>query len=240
VVCLRHALERARTRWPDCSGALYYKMNDNFPAASWSTADWYGVPKIAHYLCQDAFSPLHACIVFDRLLLAGAAVNLPMFLLDDTDALKGQAWKVVVRAVDGQLREIKRQEYKGQGSINAPFRLGTFALTWQETDTTPLFFIVEVQVRGRIADRTFYWLNFELAKGCLFNRPRTKLALSARGNRVTVVNTGRAPALAVNVARSGHLDTFTVSDNYFWLDPGERRVVEVNDARGLSVSAWNG
>jgi beta-mannosidase len=26
---LRHTLERARTRWLDCTGALYYKMNDN-------------------------------------------------------------------------------------------------------------------------------------------------------------------------------------------------------------------
>lgn len=239
VVCLRHALERARTRWPDCSGALYYKMNDNFPAASWSTADWYGAPKIAHYLCQDAFSPLHACLVFHRVLLAGAAVELPVFLLDDADALKGQTWKAVVRAVDGQLREFKRQEYKGQGSIDAPMKLGTFALTWQQTDTAPLFFIVEVQVRGRVVDRTFYWMNFELVKGCLFDRPRTTLALSAKGHRVTVANTGRAPALAVNVARPGQLDTFTVSDNYFWLDPGECRTVVVNDVRGLSVSAWN-
>ena len=36
AVGVRHALERARTRWPQCTGALYYKLNDNSPAASWS------------------------------------------------------------------------------------------------------------------------------------------------------------------------------------------------------------
>jgi beta-mannosidase len=240
VVCLRHALERARTCWPDCSGALYYKMNDNYPAASWSTADWYGAPKIAHYLCQDAFSPLHACIVFDRVLLAGAAVNLPVFMLDDADVLKGKPWCVLVRAVDSRLKEIKREVFKGRGVVGSPRKVGHFSLTWQQTDTTPLFFVVDVLVHGRLADRTFYWLNFELAKGCLFNRPRTKLTLLAKGRRVTVANTGRVPALAVNIARPGHLDTFTVSDNYLWLDAGESRTVVVNDARGLTVSAWNG
>jgi len=76
-------------------------------------------------------------------------------------------------------------------------------------------------------------------KGCLLTLPRTTLVWKADGNRVTVTNTGKLPAVAVNVARPGRLDTFRVSDNYFWLDAGESRTVEVSEADGLVAEAWN-
>ena len=240
IVCLRHTLERARTRWPDCAGALYYKINDNFPAASWAIADWYGAIKPAHYFCQDAFAPLHACAIFERMTLAGAPANIPVYLLDDADTLAGAPWRVVARAVDGELKEIARSEFKGRDRIVAPLKLGALAMNWQQTSAAePLFIVTEVRVRGRLADRTFYWLNFEHARGCLFDRPRTTLTLSVKRRRATVTNTGKVPALAVTVARPGHADTFMASDNCFWLDPGERRTVGVNASEGLTANGWN-
>ena len=102
AVGLRHPLERARTMWPFTTGACYYKINDNFPAASWSTVDWYGAPKIGYYFVQDAFAPLHACILFSRLNFAGTptdALDNDIFLLDDQDALAGKSWKVIVKVI---------------------------------------------------------------------------------------------------------------------------------------------
>ena len=52
AVGIRHTLELSRCRWPHSTGALYYKMTDNFPAASWACIDWYGAPKIGHYLSR--------------------------------------------------------------------------------------------------------------------------------------------------------------------------------------------
>jgi beta-mannosidase len=236
---VRHPLELARTRWPQCAGALYYKMNDNFPAASWACADWYGAPKIGHYIFQDAFAPLHACVILSRLNFEGTPVELPVYLLDDANALEGTEWQVVVRAVDSHLQEVKRQGFSGQGSVTAPLRLGEFPLSFEETDSSPLLIVAEVLKDGQVADRTFYWSNYEAVKGCLFSLPQTTLQMSVTGNQVTVTNTGDLPAVAVNVAQPGHLDTFTVSDNYFWLDAGESWTVEVNDTDGLTVGAWN-
>ena len=79
VVAVRHTLERARTRWPECSGALYYKMNDNYPAVSWSCADWYGAPKPLHYFIQDTFSPVASVILFEHTDMYGRDVSLPVF-----------------------------------------------------------------------------------------------------------------------------------------------------------------
>ena len=67
AVGIRHTLERARCRWPESTGVLYYKLTDNYPAASWACIDWYGAPKIGHYFFQDAFAPLHACVLLNSL-----------------------------------------------------------------------------------------------------------------------------------------------------------------------------
>jgi len=240
VICLRHQLERARARWPHCSGALLYKLNDNFPAASWATVDWYGAAKISHYFVQDAFAPLHACVLFDSVNNVGCMLNQPVFLLDDADQLNGKSWKVHIRAYNGELKEAANQTFAGKGSIDAAEELGRFTMHWRDTETVPLLVVAEVVVGRKCIDRTFYFVNYEPVKGCLLKLPRTRLKLqSSRGKRVTVTNTGRRPAVGVNIARPGKLDTFTVSDNYFWLDAGESRTVMVNHPEGLTVDAWN-
>ena len=241
VVCLRHQFERARSRWPHCTGALYYKMNDNFPAASWATADWYGAPKMGHYFMQQTMAPLHAVLHFNTIHNLGMWFDQPVFLLDDADRLKGRAWLVTVRVYDGALREIKRETYDGRGSIRSPLNLGRFELDTARTDNAPLFFVSEVHVDGQPADRTFYWINYEFDRGCLFRLPRTTLSmtLDKSNGAVVVTNTGTLPAVGVNVGRPGHLDTFTASENYLWLDAGERRTIRVDTLDGLSVGAWN-
>jgi beta-mannosidase len=240
VVCLRHQYDRARSRWPQCTGSLYYKMNDNFPAASWATADWYGAPKMGHYFMQQVLSPLHACLCFNTVHNVGMWFNQPVFLLDDANSLKGHAWQVTVRAYDGTLGEIKRTAFDGQGSITSPQTVGRFELNTEQTNTTPLLFVSEVRVDGQLTDRTFYWINYEFDKGCLFRLPRTTLALAVKDGTAVVTNTGALPAVGVHVDRPGHLDTFTASENYFWLDVGESRTVRVNSTDGLTVAAWNG
>lgn len=153
--------------------------------------------------------------------------------------LKGSKWKVVVRAFNSNLNEIRKAEFEGEDIIKSPTKLGRFELTYEETDTTPLLIVSEVVKNGILADRTFYWLNYEAEKGCLFRLPETHLSLSKQGKSVTVKNTGTLPAVAVNISRPGYLHIFTVSDNYFWLDPGEEKAVEVDDTEGVAVSAWN-
>jgi len=91
----------------------------------------------------------------------------------------------------------------------------------------------------KLADRTFCFANFEALKDCLFQLPRTELSLEAKEGALVVSNCGKVPAVAVNVSRLGHADTFRASDNFFWLDPGEPHTVTVKDTGGTAVEAWN-
>lgn len=242
AVGLRHPLERARTRWPYSSGACYYKNNDNSPAASWSTVDWYGAPKIGHYFVQDAFAPLHACVLFSTLHFVGTptdAYENDIFLLDDTDALAGKLWKVAVRAYDSELKLIKSFEFDGKDSIDHTKKVGNLILDYVETNSTPLLVVAEVIVDGNLADRTFYFLNYEYVKGSLFTLPKTSLSWVVDGSNVRVTNSGSRPAVGVSIQQPGSLDTFTVSDSFFWLEAGEIKTVKVSATKNLAVKAWN-
>jgi beta-mannosidase len=239
AVCLRHQLERARSRWPHCTGAIYYKLNDNFPAASWSTVDWYGAPKLGHSFVQDALAPLHALVRFDSVHQHAVHFYSPVYLLDDAGALDRANWRVVVRAYDARLHEVRRLAFDGQGAIASPLQVGSLDLTFQQTDTAPLLVVAEVFRNDALADRTFYFVNYEFDNGCLFRLPRTTLTLDVRAGVATVRNAGTLPAVGVHIDRPGHLDSFTPSDNDFWLDAGESLAVRVSNSDDLTVAAWN-
>ncbi|MCK9412520.1 MAG: hypothetical protein M0Q53_09485 [Prolixibacteraceae bacterium] len=239
VVAVRHTLERARTRWPDCSGALYYKMNDNYPAVSWSCVDWYGAAKPLHYFIQDTFSPIASVILFEHTDMYGQNVSLPVFLLDDNLDLKESAWKVNIRTFDQKLNKISVKEFSGKGNPKNVDKLGELTLSSEQTKTSPLLIVSEVHADGKLLFRTFYYMNFEKQKGSLFNLPRTSLSLATNGSKATIKNTGKFPAVGVNLQVPGKADKFIASDNYFWLDPGESTKVEINLTKGLVSDAWN-
>lgn len=236
---MRHTLELARTRWPECTGMIYYKQNDNYPGASWACIDWYGAAKMEHYFFQDSFSPLSACIRIQKFNTKGQELSMPVFLLDDTEALEGSTWEVIVRAYDGQLNEIKSQSYTGSGAIDRVKQLGEFTLTAQQNDVAPLLTVVEIKKDGNQAFRTFYWTNFEAEIGCMFTLPTTTLTMKADGNDMTIVNTGSKPAVGVNFACPKVSDKFMTEDNFIWLDPGESRTIQVSHPNDVTIDAWN-
>ena len=236
---IRHTLELARIRWPEATGVCYYKLTDVYPGCSWSSIDWYGVPKLGYYIFQDSYQPLHACVIFSKLNFVGEEVSLRVYLLDDSDELAEKSWKVIVRAYDSRLDEVKRGEYSGNGSINRVANVGSFTLSEEQTRTTPLLVVAEVEVNGELRDRTFYWANYQEERGCLFNLPKTQLSMVIEGNNIVVKNTGNKPAVAVHFDCSAISEVLIVEDNFFWLDPGEEKSIAANRTDVAGVKAWN-
>ncbi len=239
AVNVRHTLERARTRWPSSAGALYYKLNDNVPAASWATVDWYGAPKLAHYLIKHSFAPLVAVGLFERESSTGQPLKVPIYLLDDAGALADRSWEVTVRAYGADLKLIKAENFTGRGGIGNVQRLGDFALDAEQTRTNPLLLVLDVLVDGQLAQRNYNFTNCEPVKDCLFNLPPGRASMTTEDGRVAVRNTGDVPLVAVHVSRPGHAESFRASDNYLWLDPGEVREIQVNATEGLKLEGWN-
>jgi len=245
AVGIRHTLERSRTLWPNSTGIAYYKMNDVYPAASWSTVDWYGAPKIGHYFFQDSYAPLAAVGLFDSVTTYGRGLSVPIWLLDDMDVLSSSGWRVNVRAYNGELALIKQASFEGRGTISDSSEysktkeLGSFELTAEQTRTAPLFVVTEVVKDGELAGRNYYFINYDVKKGSLFTLPLTTIEAENNGNVYTVRNTGNKPAVAVYFDCT---DTtrFIPEDNYFWLEPGEEKRVAVNSKTTVNgLDGWN-
>ncbi len=237
---VRRVLERSRTRWPECTGALYYKLNDNFPAMSWASIDWYGAPKLGHYVFQDSFESVHACVLFQHISFTGQQVELPVYLLDDAHGLCGKRWQVEVMAYDAMLRLIREKAWQGEGTEKLSARVGSFLLNPEETDSAPLFIVCDVTAEGERLSRSFYFANFEQKRGCLFSLPRAGHCWEQKDTEVVVRNTGRMPAVGVWISCPGASDRQRFSDNFLWLEPGESQTVKLDLPLPVKVEALNG
>lgn len=237
---MRHTLELARTRWPEATGVAYYKLTDNNPAASWATVDWHGVPKLAYHILRQAYRTPHACVLFSRLSFVGVPVTLPVFLLDDANALRDVPWKVVVRTFNSELELIAETDFSGTGTSATVNRLGEMHLDGDQTWSCPLFIVCEIRGGGRLLDRVFYWLNYTSIQGCLFELPRTDLTLQPTDDQsLTIVNVGDKPAVGAHFVCPELADDFYCDDSFFWLDPGETRLLGCSHIEGVRVAAWN-
>ena len=234
----------ARINYPYSSMNVVYKLNDNYPGASWAIVDWYGAPKIAYYMMQDAYRSLMAAPKTDHYNTYNAmgeseALTLPIYVLDDVDSLVGKSWSVKVTAYAEDLSVVKTQTFEGNGSVKTVGHAGDFTLTAEQTDNTPLTVTVELYVDGQYVNRTFVYFNYEYEPGSLFYLPRTSLTYSVSGNTVTVKNTGDLPALGVELITSDTSKMVT-SDNFFFLAAGETLTVTVNDGKMVEgVTCFN-
>ncbi len=55
---MKIAIEAHRLAKPYCMGSLYWQLNDCWPVTSWSTLDYYGNWKAAHYQVKESFAPI--------------------------------------------------------------------------------------------------------------------------------------------------------------------------------------
>lgn len=55
---LEMAITSLRANKPITMGSLYWQLNDVWPVSSWSTVDYYGTYKIAHYRVRQAHEQL--------------------------------------------------------------------------------------------------------------------------------------------------------------------------------------
>ncbi|MBO4432662.1 MAG: hypothetical protein J5852_03925 [Clostridia bacterium] len=233
-VAICHTLEAARAAYPEAAGICYYKLTDVYPACSWSTVDYYGVPKISYYAIKEAYKPVHAMLLIKSIT---AKDKYPVFFLDDNALLQSKNLKIEVSAYDKNLVRIHGETYdftaKGQVDYIGDFNLP------DKTVSEVRLLQIRLFDKGELLDSTFYLQNYKNDIGCIKRFPAAKVSLTAKNKVALLKNTGNVPAVGVFIECEENDTDFYASDNYLMLLPGETREISVTHDKNLTVRGFN-
>lgn len=233
---IRHTLENYRCRFPEAAGVCYYKLTDVYPACSWSTIDYYGVPKLSYYVLQDSYEPFHACLMLKSTRIR-KNWKVPVYLLDDGMESKDKEVRVEICAYDETFRKIATEQYVRGNKADRVSCLGSFSL--KDKAEGLVMVVLTAFINGVRKDGTFYWLNYHEKPGCLLELPRTSLEWNAEGDFLEIRNIGDYPAVGVTAECPTDNAKFCVEDGMFWMEPGEVRKIWASSILDIRVKAFN-
>jgi beta-mannosidase len=209
---LRFAIEHYRRRMFDCSGSLFWQLNDCWPGISWSVIDYDLNPKAGWYYAKRAYAPLALSLEYSR---DGAALWVVSDLSEEVPL------RVVLTTADTLGGRVLDRAVSGVAKPNAATELCAFPFEELQIDDPSHYCVVIREARGRMPEHATF---FAEMKDTQF-RPAVvtaEVSPTEAGARIALVSDALAHFVGVDVDGPRAL----LSDNYVTLLPGEERVVE--------------
>jgi beta-mannosidase len=215
-------IEHWRTDWPHSSGSFVWQYNDCWPGPSWSSVDYYGRWKAAHYGYRRVYAP-----VMVAGLVEAETSNVQVKVASDLkETLRGRVtWRLTDLA--GQLLE------KGEHELDLP--------AGAASTVGPKLEIGE-RVTSLGPEKVLLWLDVTAGEYShnnlvLFKRPKDldllepniKAETVAVGDGYNVTLTASAPALWVWLTLPDADARY--SDNFMHLYPGEPVTIHVTPSQ---------
>lgn len=100
-LAVKTGVEHWRNHRGRCMGALYWQINDNWPAPSWSSIDYFGRWKALHYMAKKFYAPLNGTI--ER---KGYQINVYL----QNESLKNQSAEVTLTLKTFNFQEIQKRK----------------------------------------------------------------------------------------------------------------------------------
>ena len=220
---MRYGVEHLRRERGRCMGTLYWQLNDIWPVASWSSIDYYGRLKALHYFAKRFYSPvLISCEEIGETTTRPFVIMEPDYFDYETKAklaVTNDTQKAVSGIVNGYLRNSKGdvlQTYSYNVTA-APMSVTVLEeIDFCKTDVLENYFSYEFVADGRIVSEGS--VLFTAPKHFRFQDPALRAEII--GDEIVV----RADAYAKGVEIDSPDSDFILSDNYFDLNAGEKRV----------------
>lgn len=218
------AIEAHRRNKPHCMGSLYWQLNDSWPTISWSTVDYYGRWKAAHYFVKKANEAFILSPVLEEGKVNVYAVN---------DYLQSISGELLVKVISFDGYELFSQKVDARVPENSSVVIFEDLLTNLVDDDklSNAVLAVEFHSGGQIiADNLLYFKEpkeLELPDASV----EVSVGKTADGYRVTV----SSDKLVKNVFLDTAGGTGRFSDNFFDVLPGDAVVVELKTDKQLSL-----
>ncbi|HRY78333.1 MAG TPA: hypothetical protein P5154_06185 [Candidatus Izemoplasmatales bacterium] len=218
---IRYGVEHWRRHYGRCMGALYWQLNDCWPVASWSGIDYFHRWKVLHYQSKKFFQPILASI-WEEGTKAG------LYVTNETlSAFKGILnWEL--RDFDGKILEegtapavVPKQSARKIADVD-------FDLTLAERQSTVL--LVRLESRTRLVSEN--QVSFVADKHLRLKKGSVRTRFLIRDGKPAVGLTADTFLKYVELSLNRDLRW---EDNYFFLVPGQERIVAVDEDINLKV-----
>ena len=213
---LKVAIESHRTAMPKCMGSMYWQLNDCWPAMSWSTVDYFGRWKLAHYSVQDAFSPI---LVIPIRKNNDIKIQVISDLHKDTEAI------LLVKLIDfnGKDLYVKQIPVKIEANSSSIVLSINETMVLAKTDKKKCCLVVQLNQPNKMLSHNI--LYFTEPKNLLLPKTNIDIVINEAVKGYNLVL--KSNVLAKNIYLETNLKESTFADNNFDLLPGKRTKINV-------------
>ncbi len=218
---IRYGVEHFRRHRGQCMGTVVWQLNDIWPVASWASIDYYGRWKALHYGEKRMFEPIHiSCEETGELTERPSCVSEPKPIkLAAKMQVTNETWEPVEGMVQWELRKPDGTVIKsGEQAVTVP----AFDGVWLDEEDFSEYSPLDVYLSFRFAvdgqGVSEGSVLFTAPKHFNFENPN--LTVTADGEELVV----RADAYARSVEILPVDGDCILEDNYFDMNPGEKRV----------------
>ncbi len=219
-----------RARRGRCGGAMFWMFSDIWPSGTWAIVDYYLIPKAAYYASKRAFAPITPIITKIKETTGLYVVN---------DTLRDVRGNLTLRYTDVE----GNVSFERIEDINAKAGCSTFISAVDEViqEGTQKILVAELDMKGEKVKTFFYP---DLWKDIQWKNPELEVEIDRPFDRCAKIKITAKSAFArmVNILVP-ELSGTTISDNFFDMEKGETRIIEVKadkafDTADIAVKTW--
>ena len=239
---IKYAVEHLRRNRGRCMGALYWQLNDCWPVASWSSIDYFFRWKALHCYARRFFQPLMISCHEEGLYTQNTDVNLP----PDTKAAIEKSFRLCVTNETTENRkltvkwELRNKNAKILKEKTIPVNAAALSSRWLEKVMVPDIAVNEEYLSYSLCDNK----NIISEGTVIFSLPKffhwvdPRLSYKINGDTITV----KAGSYAKCVEIQNRNQDLVLSDNYFDMNAGEKKVTVISGKTGGKLrlrSVWD-
>ena len=218
---IRYGVEHFRRNRGRCMGAVYWQLNDCWPVISWSSIDYWGRWKALHYYARRFFAPVLVSCEEESWMTQEANMNRQHFEFEKS--IRFNASNETRQDKEILLKwQIRDQKAKVLRSEEAYIKVPALSSRWMDKVLLP-----EIDVFTEYVSYQAYDGDKEIAEGTvIFSYPKyfryqdPELSVEVQYPWLIV----RAKAYAKSVEIQNEDQDMVLSDNYFDMNGGEKRV----------------
>ncbi|MDR0290107.1 MAG: glycoside hydrolase family 2 protein, partial [Treponema sp.] len=229
---IKYGVEHFRRNRGRCMGAIYWQLNDCWPVASWSSIDYYFRWKALHYYAKRFFQPLMISCHEEGLLTQDPNANHQ----PQIKAAIEKSFRLSVANETSEDRklsvawEIRDKKAKVLKEKIIPVKVPAFSSLWLDKVDVP-----DIKLDDEYLSYHLYDGKTVISEGTvIFSLPKyfhwedPHLRYTINGDTITV----KASAYAKSVEIQNAKQDLILSDNYFDMNAGEKKVKIISGKAG--------